>query len=97
MYDYQVQPIPMLNSNIIKVTSLDEAIMRTNFRNCEMVYFDQNGKTIYIIRVDSIGNKSWDVLSICASNANSSMPVTREDIDRLNARIEALEKKGTGE
>lgn len=94
---YQQPYQSMLNSNIIKVTSLDEAIMRTNLRNCEMVYFDQNGKTFYIVRVDGVGNKSWDVLSYGAVNTNSATPATKEDILALSARIEALEKKGLGE
>jgi hypothetical protein len=90
----------MLNSNIIKVTSLDEAIMRTNLRNCEMVYFDQNGKTFYIVRVDGVGNKSWNIQSydnISNTNPNPTIPATKDDILALTARIEALEKKGMGE
>lgn len=95
---YPEQPYQsVLNSNVIKVTSLDEAIMRTNMRNCEMVYFDQNGKNFYIVRVDGVGNKSWDVLSYGASNANTMMPATKEEFSALAARVEALEKKGSGD
>ena len=85
------------NSNIIKVTSLDEAIMRTNLRNCEMAYFDQNGKAIYIVRVDGVGNKSWDVLSCGTANANMATPATKEELLALVERIEVLEKRGLGE
>lgn len=90
---------PLLQSmttNISKVTSLEEAIMRTNTRNSEMVYFNQSRDEFYNIRVDINGNKSWQIFVYNVPNPNVNVPASRADVDALTQRIEKLEQKFGG-
>lgn len=82
-----------MNTNVLKVTSLDEAIMKTNARNSEMVYFNQGKDEFYCIRVDMNGNKTWQVFTYSTPNINANLPVMRADYDALVARLDSLEAK----
>lgn len=81
------------NTNVLRVTSLDEAIMKTNSRNSEMVYFHQTKDEFYIVRVDSNGNKSWQTFPYTIPNLAQNVPVMRADFDNFVTRLEALEAK----
>lgn len=81
------------NTNVYKVTSLDEAIMKTNVRNSEMVWFNQGKDEFYCVRVDINGNKSWQIFTYSMPNVNANIPVMKSDYDVLVSRLEALEAK----
>ena len=81
------------NTNVLRVTSLEEAIMKTNARGGEMVYFNQSKDEFYNVRVDMNGNKSWQVFSYCIPNPNANIPVTRADLDGVLERLAKLEAK----
>ena len=85
------QSIP--NTNIYKVTSLEEAIMKSNVRNTEMVYFHQNKDEFYCIRIDVNGNKTWQVFTYNVPNTSANIPVMKSDYDALVARLETVENK----
>jgi hypothetical protein len=85
------QSIP--NTNIYKVISLDEAIMKSNVRNSEMIYFHQNKDEFYCIRVDVNGNKTWQVFTYNVPNVSANIPVMKSDYDALVVRLEAIENK----
>lgn len=83
MYSYN-----QFNSNLMFVTSLDEALIRTNNRNSDMVYFHQNENVIYRVKVDEYGQKTW-------AEFVYSLPTTEEpisEIDDLKRRVSELEK-----
>ena len=82
-----------MNTNVLRVTSLDEAIMKNNARGSEMVYFNQGKDEFYNIRVDANGNKTWQVFTYSIPNPNVNMPVSRADFDALVVRFDALENK----
>lgn len=86
-------PPQSMNTNVYKVTSLDEAIMKTNTRNSEMVWFNQSKDEFYCVRVDMNGNKSWQIFNYTIHSTNSNVPVMKSDYDALVARLEALEAK----
>lgn len=82
-----------MNTNVYKVTSLDEAIMKTNARNSEMVYFNQGKDEFYCIRVDMNGNKTWQIFSYSIPNVNNNIPVMKSDYDALVSRLEGVEAR----
>ncbi len=82
------------STNVYKVTSLDEAIMRSNTRQSETVYFNQSKNEFYNVRVDMNGNKSWQTFIYMIPNAEEQRYISKTDFDTLVARIEALERKG---
>lgn len=84
------------NTNVLRVPSLDEAIMKTNTRGSEMVYFHQTKDEFYVVRVDVNGNKSWQTFPYTAPNANVNAPVNRAEFDALAAKLAELESKLNG-
>ena len=82
-----------MNSNVVRVTSLEEAIMKSNSWDSEMVYFHQDKNEFYTVRVDANGNKSWQTFSYNIPTNAACAPVTREEYDALVARVAALEPK----
>lgn len=82
-----------MNSNVIRVTSLEEAIMKSNSWDSEMVYFHQDKNEFYTVRVDANGNKSWQTFSYSMPTNTAAVPVTREEYEALAARVAALEPK----
>lgn len=81
------------NTNVYKVTSLDEAIMKSNVRPSETVYFNQSKNEFYNVRVDVNGNKTWQTFVYNIPNSTENMPVTRGDFDTLVAKVTAIENK----
>lgn len=80
-------------TNIIYVTSLDEALMKTNNRNSDMIYFDQDKDIFYRVKVDFEGRKTWAQFSYTAPNNEENIPATKADIKYLLTKIERLEQK----
>ena len=81
-----------LRTNILRVTSLDEAIMKTAGVGSDVVYFDQSKDFFYRVKVDQYGNKSWKTFSFSFSDAVSDGPAMKSDINEILSRLEALEK-----
>lgn len=82
-----------MSTNIIRVTSLDEAIMMTNKRPSEMVYFNQDRDEFYNVRVDYDGRKSWATFPYSLPNPEANTPASRADILALTDRVTAIEAK----
>lgn len=81
---------PQPFSNVYKVTSAEEAVMRTNQRNSDMVYFDQDKNLFYRVKVDMDGRKSYATFTYTIPEPQA--PVTNLDLNSLNERISKLEK-----
>lgn len=82
-----------MNTNVYKVTSLDEAIMRSNMRPSETVYFNQSKNEFYNVRVDVNGNKTWQTFVYTVPGTNDPTQISREEFDTLVAKVAALEGK----
>lgn len=82
---------PQLNTNVMLVTGLEEALIKTNSRNSDMVYFDQDRNVFYRIKVDMEGKKSWAEFPYNVPGQEDNTAATKADIRALLARIEALE------
>lgn len=85
-----------INTNIIRVTGLDEAIMRTSKLGSEMLYVHQDLNEFYIVKVDFDGRKSWATFNFSMPNPDVNTPVTRADLTVLVNRLDELEKKING-
>lgn len=95
-YPSQYPPYPSqsgITSNIVRVTSLEEAIMRTNQRGSDMLYIHQDKDIVYRVKVDFDGKKSWGEFPILVPNQSDNIPATKADIEALASRISALEAK----
>ena len=79
-------------SNIVLVTSLEEAIMRTTRPGSDMVYFNQSGGEFYRVKMDWNGAKYHQTFPYSMPDSSSNEPVTKGDYEKLVARLEALEK-----
>lgn len=80
-----------LNTNVYLVTSLEEALMRTNACPSDMVYFHQDLDIMYRVKVDEAGRKTWAQFNISMNDPNNNIAVTRGDLKELNDRILKLE------
>lgn len=89
---YYAPQQPTCNTNIMYVTSPEEALIRTDRRNSDVVYFDQDKNVFYRVRVDMDGRKSWAQFSYNTPNAETTAPATKEDILQLSERITRLEE-----
>ena len=83
-----------LNTNLAFVTSLDEALARSNSRGSDIVYFHQDKDIFYRVKVDMEGRKSWMEFAYTSPNPALTTPATKADIQELLVRIEKLEGKG---
>lgn len=83
-------------TNKLLVTSLDEAIAKSNERNSETVYFDQGRPVIYIVKVDMNGVKSWAHLDYSTGHQDTNAPATKADINQLTGKLEDLFNKLSG-
>lgn len=92
-YNFSSQP----ESNIIRVTSLEEAIMRTPNRPCDMVFFNQDKDEFYRVKVDYYGKKSWATFTFAVPNNEDTAPVTRSEFKQLVAKVEAMMSKQSTE
>ena len=79
-------------TNIEYVTSLEEAIMRTNVRGSDKVYFKQDGGVFYRVKMDMDGRKSWAEFPYSVPNVDTSRPVMISDLQPIFDRLEKLEK-----
>ena len=98
-YQPQMQAQPQLTTNVELVTSLEEALFKSNMRNSDMLYLDQNKPVIYRIKVDMNGAKSYATLPYTLPNQADSTPATKADIQALmsilgevTGRLDVLEK-----
>lgn len=82
---------PQITSNVITVTSLEEAIMRSTTRNSDMTYFHQDQNIFYRVKVDMEGRKTWAQFNYNVPDPNTNVPATRADIQALADRIVKLE------
>lgn len=82
-----------VNTNIILVTSLEEALARTTAFNSDMAYYHQDLNIMYRIKVDGQGRKSWDQYNISKPDPNTIAPATRADLQSFDDRIKAIERK----
>lgn len=82
-----------MNTNVYKVTSLEEAIMKSNMRPSETVYFNQSKDEFYTVRVDVNGNKTWQTFVYMLPNTTSNTQISKSDFDALVERVLALEGK----
>ena len=80
---------PQVQTNITLVTSLEEAIMRTNARPSDMVYFDQGKDILYRVRVDMDGKKYWKEIPILVNQDGNSY-VNRLEFDALSEKVNKL-------
>lgn len=80
-------------TNVIYVSSLDEALMRTDARNADMIYFDQDKDVFYRIKVDMDGRKTWAQFNYTVPNNKENIPATKADIDQLLTKIQRLEQR----
>ena len=82
-----------INTNVIRVTSLEEAVMQTTRRPSDMVYFNQDKDEFYNVKVDVDGRKTWATFQYTLPNPDATIPVTKADFTLLVNRIEELERK----
>lgn len=85
------QPRVQFNTNVAYVTSLEEALIKTNMYNSDMIYFDQDKNVFYRVKVDQEGRKTWAQFQYNMPNQGDNVPATKEDIRVLTERIKALE------
>ena len=89
---YSNQPWNFLqNTNVNLVTSLEEALMRTNMRNSDMVYFHQDQNVFYRVKVDQDGRKSWMQFNYQMPDPNANVPATKADLLDIENRLRRLE------
>lgn len=83
---------PRMNTNRILVTSLDEALMRTNTPNSDMIYFHQDEPIIYRVMVNEVGRKMWQQFNYTIPNPDANVPATKADLQSIIERIGRLEQ-----
>ncbi len=86
-----------IDTNVVLVTSLEEAIMRTTRPNSERVYFHQTLPVFYRVKVDFDGRKSYQEFPYGQPDVSANTPVIKSDLQPILARLEALEGKIIGE
>ena len=80
-------------SNIIMVTSLEEALYRTTERGSDMLYVHQTESVFYRVKVEHDGRKTWSEYPYNVPSPNDTRPVTKSEFDALLEKVSALEKK----
>lgn len=79
-----------VTSNIFRVVSLEDAILKTPGRPCDMVYFNQDRDEFYRVRVDMYGKKSWVTFTFNVPTSAPNSVVSREEFDALVAKVNSL-------
>lgn len=87
------QPQMPLSTNIERVTSLEEALFKSNTRNSDTVYFDQNKPVIYRIKVEIDGTKSYAILPYTLPEQANNAPATKAEVEALAAAVQELSIK----
>ena len=82
-----------MNTNVARVTSLDEAIMQTTRRPSDMVYFNQDKDEFYNVKIDHDGRKTWATFTYTLPNPDANIPASRAEVMAIASRLEALEAK----
>lgn len=80
------------STNVILVTGIDEALMKSTERNSDYVYFNQDKPVFYRVKVDNDGRKAWQEFPYNMPNPSDNLPATQADIIKLNERLEKIEK-----
>jgi hypothetical protein len=78
-------------TNIQYVTSLEEALSRSNIRSSENVYFHQDQPIFYRIKVEPDGRKYWQEFPYGSPKQVDNTPVVKQDLIDLEGRIKCLE------
>lgn len=79
-------------TNMVFVTSVEEALYKATQRNSDVVFFDQDKPVFYRVKVDGDGRKSWMQFEYAAPDAAKNAPVTKSEFQEFVARLEAVEK-----
>ena len=79
------------STNVILVTGIEEALMKSTERNSEYVYFNQDKPVFYRVKVDMEGRKAWQEFPYVTPDPNASIPVTKADLESFNKRLSKLE------
>lgn len=89
---------PQFSTNIVYVTSPEEALMRSNQRNSDNVYFNQDKAEFYRVKVDTEGRKMWQSFSYNMPDPDATAPAFKSDLTGIMERIARLEAllKNTG-
>lgn len=77
-------------TNVEPVTSLEEAIIKSNLRGSDMFYIDQNKPVMYRVKVEFDGRKSYVQLPFNLPNQPDSVPATKADLQLLAEQIDKL-------
>ena len=88
----QAYPYNAPYTNMVFVTSVEEALYKATQRNSDVVFFDQDRPVFYRVKVDSDGRKSWMQFEYVAPDAAKNAPVTKSEFQEFVARLEAVEK-----
>lgn len=80
------------STNVILVTGIEEALMKSTERNSDYVYFNQDKPVFYRVKVDGEGRKAWQEFPYNMPDTSLSLPATQSDIAKLNERLERIEK-----
>lgn len=86
-------PYGLMNTNVVRVTSLEEAIMQTTKRPSDMVYFNQDKDEFYNVKIDHEGRKTWATFTYTLPNPDTNIPASRAEVLAITSRLEALEAK----
>lgn len=90
----QSRYVPQYNSNIIRVMSLEEALMRNNVPGSENVYFDQDRDVFYRVRTEWDGRKLFGTFSYGPEQPVAPVtPTPAPDLSAFETRLKALEEK----
>lgn len=81
------------STNIVTVTSLDEAIMKTTLRGSDMTYFDQDKPVFYRVKMDMDGRKYWMSFNYDSPKQDNDLPATKNDFSLLLSKIQSIEEK----
>ena len=90
---YSNKYAPQISSNVLRVTTLEEAVMRTTVPGSDMIYFNQDKDEFYRVRVDFEGKKSWATFEYTSPNNLNNSPATKYDLELLSQRLAVLENK----
>lgn len=90
---YGFNPYGLMNTNVARVTSLEEAIMQTTKRPSDMVYFNQDKDEFYNVRIDHEGRKTWATYAYTLPNPDANIPASRAELMAIASRLETLEAK----
>ena len=79
-------------TNVILVTGIEEALMKSTERNSDYVYFNQDKPVFYRVKVDADGRKAWQEFPYNPPNPSNNLPATQADIAKLNERLDRIER-----